>query len=200
MPMRLSPSPDTFTIMSTESTLTHDDTVAQLAGLGPHGEVAALRAHRADATRYTQASLDALLDADVDDLPLAERLAAAAYAATLTRGEPLARLYRERLATLGADGTQAAAVLTTLIDADVAHVDANDALRGAPARIAAILAHTRAVTATPAQTAENGPAALATLQRAGLSTRAIVVLSQLIAFVAYQARVVAALRVLEGSV
>jgi len=181
--------------MSTESTIARDDLVAQLAGLDPRGEVAALRAHRADATRHTQGSLDALLGAEADDFPLTERLATAAYAAALVHASAAARAYRERLAALGSSGAEAAALLDTLIDGSPAKTDA--ALKAAPARLAAILAHTRAVTEAPAQTAGHGPAALAALQRAGLSTRAIVVLSQLIAFVAYQVRVVAALRALE---
>lgn len=182
--------------MSTESTIARDDLVARLAGLDPHGEVAALRAHRADATRNTQDSLDALLGANADDFPLPERLAAAAYAAELVRASAAARAYRERLGALGASGAEAAAMLDKVLEASPDETAA--VLRLAPARLAAILAHTRAVTEAPAQTAESGPAALAALQRAGLSTRAIVVLSQLIAFVAYQVRVVAALRALEG--
>ncbi|SDC58532.1 hypothetical protein [Paraburkholderia lycopersici] len=182
--------------MSTETTSARDDFVARLAGLDPHGEVAALRAHRAEATRHTQGSLDALLDAQADDFPLAERLAAAAYAATLAHAGETARAYRERLAALGSRGTEAVALLDRLTEATPADTDA--AFGTAPTRLAAILAHTQAVTSAPAQAAANGPAALAALQRAGLSTRAIVVLSQLIAFVAYQIRVIAALRALEA--
>lgn len=189
--------------MSTETLLTRDDFVAQLAGLAPDGAVAALRAKRADATRHTQGSLDALLAADLDDFPLAERLAAAAFAATLTHADEAARAYRERLLALGDSGRDAAVLLDRFVEtaANDAHAPATvDALAEAavPGRLVAILAHTRAVTEAPAQTAANGPAALAALQRAGLSTRAIVTLSQLIAFVAYQVRVVAALRALEG--
>ncbi|CAG9260368.1 CMD domain protein, Avi_7170 family [Paraburkholderia unamae] len=180
---------------STESTIARDDLVAQLAGLDAHSETAALRAHRAEATRHTQGSLDALLDAEAEDLPLAERLAAAAYAAALTRADATARAYRTRLAALGSSGVEAAALLDTLTQSTT--TGQNAALSAPSSRLAAILAHTRAVTTAPAQTAEQGPAALAALQNAGLSTRAIVVLSQLIAYVAYQVRVVAALRALE---
>lgn len=185
--------------MSTETLSTHDDFVARLADLAPDGAVTALRANRADATRHTQGSLDALLDADLEDFPLAERLAAAAFASTLAHADEVARAYRDRLLALGDSGRDAATLLDRFA-ATATHGDGAPAsAEGAePGRLATILAHTHAVTETPAQTAINGPAALATLRRAGLSTRAIVTLSQLVAFVAYQVRVVAALRALEG--
>jgi uncharacterized protein YciW len=177
--------------MSIESTQTRDDFVAQVARFDPHGAVAALRAHRADVTRHTQGSLDTLLDAELDDFPLAERLAVAAYAAALVHAHETAHAYRKRLALYSPETD---ALLDTLIE--LPH--ASTAWESAPPRLAAVLTHTRAVTLSPAQTADNGPAALTALQRAGLSSRAIVVLSQLIAFVSYQVRVVAALHALEG--
>lgn len=176
--------------MAIESTQTRDDFVTQVSRLDPHGAVAALRAHRADVTRHTQGSFDALLDAELDDFPLAERLAAAAYAAALVDAHGTAHAYRTRLAS---HSPETIALLDELVDA----LPADAVWKCAPPRLAAVLAHTRAVTLAPAQTADDGPAALAALQRAGLSTRAIVVLSQLIAFVSYQVRVVAALRALE---
>ncbi len=187
--------------MPTETLPLHEDLVARLAGLAPDSPIVALRAHRAESTRQTQASHQTLFDAEPDDLPLAERLAAAAYAAALANASAASAVYRERLHALGASGEYAAALLDRLThdhDHSVDQADADALLAAEPSRLSAILAHTRAVTLTPAQTAAQGPAALASLQNAGLSTRAIVVLSQLIAFVAYQVRVVAALRALES--
>lgn len=190
--------------MPTETPPTREDLVARLAGLAPDSPIVALRAHRAESTRQTHASHQALFDGALDDLPLAERLAAAAYAAALASAGAASAVYRERLDALGASGEYAAAVLDRITRDNANSVDSLDSadadalLAAQPSRLGTILAHTRAVTMAPAQTAAHGPAALASLQNAGLSTRAIVVLSQLIAFVSYQVRVVAALRALES--
>lgn len=166
-----------------------DDVVAQLAGLAPDGDVAALRAARAEAKRYTQGSDDALFAPDATDLALDERLAAAAYAAHLSASGVAAQASRERLRALGDERAKAADALLARIEAGASISEA-----GANTRLAAILAHTRALIDAPAATNQ---AALHALQHAGLSTRAIVALSQLVAFVSYQIRVVAALRALE---
>ncbi|WP_168793883.1 CMD domain protein [Paraburkholderia aromaticivorans] len=168
-----------------------DDFVAQLAELAPDGAISALRAFRADATRYTQGSHDALFSDDVTDLSLRERLITAWYAALLSRADRTAQVYRERLLAL--ETTDSAATLA-LLDAIAQHRE----LPGEPLadkRLAAILAHTEALVLHPAT---SGHAALTALQAAGLTTRAIVALSQLVAFVTYQVRVVAALRALEA--
>jgi len=169
-----------------------DDFVAQLAGLAPDGATAALRAFRADATRYTQASHDALFSNDVTDLTLQERLIAAWYAALLSRATQTAQAYRERLLALAAADSAATHVLLDTI----AQHHALPVQTIADKRLAAILVHTEALVVNPAAT---GQAALSQLQAAGLTTRAIVALSQLVAFVTYQVRVVAALRALEAN-
>ena len=67
---------------------------------------------------------------------------------------------------------------------------------GAPpagARLAAVLEHAERVATAPGSAT---PEHLRALEAAGLSAQAIVALSQLIAFVAYQIRVVAGLRLL----
>ena len=89
--------------------------------------------------------------------------------------------YRERLLNTGA----------TEQDIALADADAFDAL---PPRIGAILAHAQRLTLAPA---DARAADLAALQAAGLTTPAIVALSQLVAFVAYQLRVVSAVRALQ---
>lgn len=185
--------------MSTE-TVNHPvsldtDLVSQLAGLSADGSVAALRAARADATRYTQGSHDALFSTEVVDLTLAERLYAAWYAALLTRSDAATNAYRARL--LAANEAVAEGI-TARLDAiaargpgavaSSAHAETGDV------RLAAILVHTHALIVQPALT---GKAELAALQAAGLTTRAIVALSQLVAFVSYQVRVVAAVKALQ---
>ncbi|MFM0667935.1 CMD domain-containing protein [Paraburkholderia sediminicola] len=173
------------------SSAASDDFVAQLAGLAPDGATAVLRAFRADATRYTQGSHDALFSKDVTDLALQERLIAAWYAALLSRADQSAQAYRERLLALE---TADSAATQALLDAIMEHRELPFETI-ADKRLAAILAHTEALVLRPAAT---GQAALSTLQTAGLTTRAIVALAQLVAFVTYQVRVVAALRALEA--
>jgi uncharacterized protein YciW len=160
------------------------DFTAHLAGLAPHGATAALRAARADVTRYTQGSHDALFDPQATGLTLDERLAAASYTAALSAAPAAAHAYRERLAARGTAGAAALALLD--------RYRAGGA--GEPARLAAILSHTHALATLRAHPAQD---ALLRLRAAGLATRDIVALSQLIAFVAYQVRVVSALRALE---
>ncbi len=179
------------------STAATDDLVAALAGLAPDSPVAALRAFRGDATRYTQGSHDALFSSDVVDLTLRERLYAAWYAALLSRSEQTAQAYRKRLLALepaaGPDAETDAHTTSALLDAIAQHRTAPDVT--ADPRLAAILVHTEALVLQPAAT---GKPALSALQAAGLTTRAIVALAQLVAFVTYQVRVVAALRALEA--
>ncbi|WP_109476032.1 hypothetical protein [Paraburkholderia sp. C35] len=179
--------------MTTEvkPTPAHDDT-ARLAGIASTGSVAALRAARADATRYTQGSFDALFDPSTTGLSLDERFAAASYAAALSAAPEAAFAYRERLLALGSSAESAIAALEGFIAEGVTHASAADI----DARLAAILKHTHALTTltpTPEQSA------LLRVKQAALSTPEIVALSQLVAFVTYQVRVVAALRALEAS-
>jgi len=169
----------------------HDDT-ARLAGIALTGSVAALRAARADATRYTQGSFDALFDPIATGLSLDERFAAACYAAALSAAPEAARAYRERLLALGSSAEGAIAVLERFVDTGVTHANSADI----DARLAAILKHTHALTTL---TPNPGKSALLRVKQAALSTPEIVALSQLVAFVTYQVRVVAALRALEAS-
>ncbi|ABE36018.1 putative membrane associated protein [Paraburkholderia xenovorans LB400] len=171
-----------------------NDVVSQLAGLSADGSVAALRAARADATRYTQGSHDALFAPELAGLTLPDRLYAAWYAAWLTPSHTAAQSYRERLlAASSAPSLSAAALDAVATQGLPAAADAIEAVGGP--RLAAILAHTHALITRPATT---GKPELAALQSAGLTTRAIVALAQLIAFVSYQVRVVAALQALQA--
>ncbi|PMS32213.1 uncharacterized protein YciW [Trinickia symbiotica] len=175
------------------------DFVSKLAGLAPAGTVAALRAARADAKRFTQGSHDALFDPNATGLSLEERLAAATYAAHLAAAPDVTRAYRERLIALRtAARDETLALLEQFIAADnvsTAHTTpATDATKNA--RTTAILSHTHALaTLAPLP----GKPALVRLKEAGLATHEIVALSQLVAFVTYQVRVVAALRALEAA-
>ncbi|TCW85790.1 hypothetical protein C5O80_11635 [Burkholderia sp. SRS-46] len=160
------------------------DTIDAVAGLRDGDPVAALRRARGKVRLHTQLGETALFDPALPDLSLAERLHAARYVARLSNAHALAATYRARL--LNEAGTEH----------DIALADAEtfDAL---PPRVGAILAHARRLTLAPA---DARAADLATLQSAGLTTPAIVALSQLVAFVTYQVRVVAAVGALHARV
>jgi len=165
-----------------EGTPAGADMIDQLVGIRPGSPLQAIRSLRPDVVQHTQGSYTALLDpADPVDLALVERAQAALRTAALTPSATLVAHYRARLSHLGES--------TTAIDAIENFTDS-----GALApRLAAIMHHVALLTTTPKAAT---PAHLAKLQEQGLSVRAIVALSQLIAFVTYQARVVAALQLL----
>lgn len=183
-------------LTNTQPAASTDDFVARLAGLAPDGPVAASRAFRADATRYTQGSLDALLSNDVTGLTLRERLFSAWYAALLSRSAQSAHAYAERLLSLDADVDATRRLLDTIAQHRTEPAQTGATPVSTDPRLAAILVHTEALVLQPAAT---GQPALAALKAAGLTTPAIVALSQLVAFVTYQVRVVAALRALEAT-
>lgn len=158
------------------------DTIDAVAGLRDGDAVTALRRARDKVLLHTRLSEAALFDPALPDLPLVERLHVARYVAQRSNAHALASTYRTRL--LDAGGTAE--------DIALADADAFDAL--AP-RLRAILAHARLLTHTPV---DARPSDLDALKSAGLTTPAIVALSQLVAFVAYQLRVAAAARALQA--
>lgn len=158
------------------------DVIDYLVGIPPGSPLQAVRNLRPDVVQHTQGSYLALLaPADPADLSFVERAQAALRTAALTPSPTLVAHYRERLAQLG---ERAAAIdaIENFADSGVLSP-----------RLAAILHHAALLTTEPKAAT---PAHLAKLQEQGLSVRAIVALSQLIAFVSYQARVVAALQLL----
>ena len=161
------------------------DVIDRLMGLQPEAPLSALRHQRAVVRQHSQGSFDALLEpADASALSRAEREAVALRVATLHACEPLIALHRERLAALAA--TPAA------IDAAAAGPDAP----GQDARRIALLRHADMLSLAPI---DARPDHLKALADAGLTPAAIVTLSQLIGFVAYQVRVVAGLALLQGT-
>lgn len=155
------------------------DTLAGIAANSPLGD---LRRQRPDVVKHTQGSDDAIF-APTDDggLTRAERAAAALRAATLLRDGPLEAHYRGRLTALDPDGTLAGTVEGR---AEITEV-----------RWDAILAHVDLVTRGPGSAERQD---IDNLLVAGLSSHAVVSLSQLIAYVNFQARVLAGLRALKG--
>ena len=158
------------------------DVMDTLAGLAPDSPLAALRRERPDVVKHLQGSDDAIFTpTDDGGLTRAERAAAALRVATLLRDEALTAHYRARLAALDADGTLAKTV--------------EGGARMTEPRWDAILAHVDLVTRGPGSAERRD---IDNLLAAGLSSHAVVSLSQLIAYVNFQSRVLAGLRALEG--
>lgn len=162
------------------------DLLDQLTGLVPGSAAYALRHQRDKVVSATQGSYDALFDPALPGLSLTERLLAALYAARLTPSPALVAHYGARLAEAGADAT-----LVALAERGTFQ-EISDL---ADARLRAILLFTGTLIERPV---EGDRAALETLPAAGLTTPAVVTLSQLIAFLSYQVRLVAGLEALKS--
>lgn len=162
------------------------DVFDQLAGVAPGSPAARLREQRPDLTRFSQASYESLLEPETDDgLPRKEREMVALRVALLTPDERLAKWHEDRLAA----GSETAATVSAVTDFPAVSPDLTP-------REVAILRHTDLVTFRPT---DAEPSDIEALRAVGLSTLEIVTLSQLIAFVAFQVRVLAALRAFGGT-
>jgi uncharacterized protein YciW len=148
-----------------------EDVIDVLAGI-EGGALAALRRERPDVVKHLQGSDDAIF-APQDDggFTRAEREAAALRIATLLRDGALEEHYRRRLTALGE----------------------TQPLTGK--RGVAVMDHVDRVTTNPGAASK---ADIDALLAAGLSPHAVVSLSQLIAYVNFQSRVLAGLRMLKG--
>lgn len=158
------------------------DLIATLSGAGP--AIAGSLAEREEIMRLSQASHDAvLLPREPGGLDHAERAALAARMARHNREPELETHYRRLL--LRAGETPALAAI-----AEAAEFTAIDG------RLRAVIRHADMVTLTPRDATK---ADIAALVAAGVSETDIVRLAELIAFVNYQARVIAGLRLLEAA-
>jgi len=162
----------------------HDsvDIVDQLAGLSVDSSLHSLRHQREKVALATQGSYDTLFDPELPDIGLDERLLVALYACRLAGAQDVAAHYRQRLLALPVDAAQLA----------VAENGIPEQLPNG--RLRAMLAFAKALTERPV---EGDRAVLHTLPAAGISTPAVVALSQLIAFISYQIRVVAGLKAMQ---
>lgn len=158
------------------------DIMDQLAGLAPDSPIAAVRALRPAVVSHTQGSYDTLLaPQDASGLTLVERAQVALRVAVLTDSPTLMQHYRQLLVDLGASAESVAA----LEQKDKAVVLDN--------RTTAIMRHVDLLTRAPGQAT---PEDLYKLQASGLSSPEIVTLSQLIAFLSFQVRVLPVLSLL----
>jgi CMD domain protein len=189
------------------------DVIDQLVGITPGDALDALRNERPNARTNAQASFDALFHSDeLDNASQLERDAIAYWTIALSQS-PTAGFYRGLLAATDAATAQALdaalpGALTTgpygdypdgpLFVENVAgpHWEPDAALTATVgARLAAALAHTHLLVYRPR---DSSGAAIQKLLDAGWSTTGIVTLSQLVAFLSFQLRVVAGLTVLKG--
>lgn len=150
--------------------MSEPDLMNRLAGLAPDSPLALLRAERADIARHTEG----------------------AYAAVITPVDPAGLSLTERAAI-------ARDVATHNADATlIAHYNSLLAGTGQPEagpRWDAIAAHVAMVSVTPR---DASPAALDRLRAVGLGERQIVALSQIVAYVSYQTRVLSGLKLMEA--
>ncbi|MFJ3489947.1 CMD domain protein [Leifsonia aquatica] len=189
------------------------DVIDQLVGIAPGDALDALRDQRPNARANAQASYDALFHSDErEEVGQRERLAVAYWTVALSQS-PTASHYRDLLATEDADLLAAldAALPGALTEGPYGDYPAGpltvenvaglvwtpDAALAAAAgeRLAAALAHTHLLVYRPRDSSAD---ALQALLDAGWSTTGIVTLSQLVAFLSFQLRVVAGLTVLKG--
>lgn len=189
------------------------DVIDQLVGVIPGSALDAVRANRQTARDNAQLSYEALFaPTDAGAVSLSERFAIASFVAGLHRDAATARFYADQLATL------AEPALVTAIADEVRrgetqgpygdypegplsaenkaglHYKVADGNRGViGAKLAAALEHAHLLVF---RLRDASPDALQALLDAGWSTTGIVTVSQLVAFLAFQIRVVVGLRAL----
>jgi CMD domain protein len=195
---------------------TDDDVIDALVGIVPGSSLDAIRARRPEARAHAQATYRALFaPKEPGNVTAQERFAVGAFVAGLHDATAIAVGYGTRLAESGAS-----AALKEAVDAAVAEARTNGPYGRYPAgplsredtaglsyrvgamtrralgpRLAAAFEHVHMLVFHPRDAA---PAALQALLDAGWSTTDIVTLSQIVAFLSFQIRVVTGLRVLAG--
>ena len=152
-------------------TVSAADVIDRAAGLAPGDPLHAARRVRAKVVEATQASHDALLHEPVPGLSTADRLRVAAHVCRTAGATTLAQHYEALLAATAGNDARASSALP------------------------AIQHFAETLTTNPRL---GDRAAIDALKRVGLSDAAIVALAQLVAFLAYQLRVVAGLRAMRA--
>ena len=196
---------------------TDTDVIDTLAGIKPGSALDAIRYRRPEARNQAQASYRALFAPETPgDITATERFAVAAFVTGLHGGAETASFYATGLAASGASPELCRAVDTVIAAAmgqgpygsypagplsreDTAgpiHRVAAETRPALGSRLAAAFDHMHMLVFHPRDAA---PAALQALLDAGWSTTDIVTLSQIAAFLSFQVRVVAGLRVLAGA-
>lgn len=192
------------------------DLIDRLAGIAPGSPLDAIRARRPAARLHAEASHRSLLLPDAPgDVSRAERFAVAAYVAGLHRAPEASAHYAVGLREHGGEALAEAvaqAVAETLAEGPAGAfppgpLSAEDtpapgfAVSGPVAaalgpRLAAAFAHAHLLVFHPRDARADG---FAPLRAAGWTVDGLVTLSQLVAFLAFQIRTVAGLRVLAAT-
>ena len=169
---------------------TQTDVTSSLAGVAPGSPIAELRAQRPEAMQHAQGSYAALFDpAEPFGLSSIERFATALRVTVIHDAAEATEHYQQRLVEAGASPEIVAAA--ALQDAG----SASQADPAVPPRLQAILSHADLLATRPV---EATPDHLQALADAGLATVEIVQLSQIVAFISFQVRVVAGLQLIGG--
>ncbi|MDB5541762.1 MAG: hypothetical protein JWQ89_3489 [Devosia sp.] len=193
----------------------HFDVIDRLAGISPGSAVDRIRSNRQVARDNAQTSYAALFaPATPGTVLLEERFAIAYFVAGLHRDETIATFYRDQLVALGRRG------LVDAVSAEIVRGQATGPYGSYPAgplssedkpgleyrpdsanrdvlgRLGAAFSHAHLLVFRPRDASS---AALGMLLNAGWITDDIVKLSQLIAFLSFQIRVVTGLRALAAS-
>lgn len=193
------------------------DIIDTLAGIEPGSALDAIRAHRLQARDNAQKSYLALFEPiDASDVSLSERAAIALFVIGLHREPAMAAFYRAKLAAT-ADGAR----LIQAIEVEIARGETSGPYGAFPpgplsvenkagliyrvraerkaelgTRLVAAFEHAHLLVFRPRDAAA---ADMKALLAAGWSDTGIVTFSQLVAFLSFQVRVVAGLRVLGAS-
>jgi CMD domain protein len=166
------------------------DVIEHAAGLAEGDKLQRLRRRRGSVVDHAQATVLALIaPGEPGNLSLVERAALALRVALVNEEHGLAAWYRDRLAEAGAS----AALIDAIRDRPLATgaPATGTAEQSVPGRLAVMLDHVDHVAVEPGGV---GPAHISALEAAGLGEPEIVTVSQIAAFVSYQARVTAGLR------
>jgi CMD domain protein len=193
------------------------DVIDLLAGIEPGSSLDRIRARRLQARENAQKSYLALFEpADVGDVAVVERYAVAAFVAGIHDEPAAASFYGGRFArfvdrselvdVLGAEielaktegpyGAFPAGPLSVEDKAGLTYCVAGESRRVLGVKIAAALEHAHLLVF---HLRDADPAAMRALLEAGWSDTAIVTLSQLVAFLCFQIRTIAGLRMLGAS-
>jgi CMD domain protein len=193
---------------------TDTDVIDQLVGIAPGSPLDAIRARRPEARAHAQATYRALFAPEVPgNVTAQQRFAVGGFVAGLHGAAAIAAFYAARLADSGAS-----AALREAVDAAIAEAGTHGPYGRYPAgplsredsagpvyrvgattrralgpRLAAAFEHVHLLVFHPRDAT---PSALQALLDAGWSTTDIVTLSQIVAFLSFQIRVVAGLRTL----
>lgn len=195
---------------------TEMDVIDTLVGIAPGTRLDTVRARRPEARKHAQASYRSLFEpAAFGGVTAQERFAVASFVAGLHGRPETDAFYKARLSASGASAELCAAVAAEVTAAKGSgpygnypkgplsventpgpvHRVAGQARAALGARLAAAFEHTHMLVFHPR---DASAVSLQSLLDAGWTTTDVVVLSQLVAFLSYQIRAVAGLRVLGG--